>query len=183
MQSRLSFCSVTKSCLTICNPMTVAGQAFLTFTISWSLLKFMSISLVMPSKSLILCHPILFLPSIFSSIKVFSNESVFASGGQRTGVSASALVLPMNIQGRFPLIDWFDLFTVQQTLESSPAPHFESIISSEFNLLMVQHSHPYMTIGKAIALTIRIFVSKVMSLLYNTLLRFVVAFLQGASIF
>ena len=91
----------------------------------------MSISLVMLSNRLILSHSILFLPSIFPSIMVFSNELVFASGGQRIGVSVSALVLPMNIQGWFPLIEWFDLFAVQQTLESSLVPHFESIISSE----------------------------------------------------
>ena len=84
-------------------PWTAAGQASLSFTISWSLLKLMSIKSVMPSNNLILCHPLHFLPSIFPSISIFSNESVFASGSQSTGASASASDLPMNIQDWFPL--------------------------------------------------------------------------------
>ena len=82
-------------------PWTAAYQASLSFTISQSLLKLMSIESVMPSNHLILCCPFLLLPSIFSSIRVFSNESVFASGDQSIGASAS--VLPMNLQGWFPL--------------------------------------------------------------------------------
>ena len=77
-------------------------QASLSFTISQSLLKCMSIKSVMISNYIILCHPLL-LPSIFPSIWVFSNESAFASGGQNIGASASVSVLPMNIQGSFPL--------------------------------------------------------------------------------
>ena len=68
------FSSVAKLCPTLCNPWTAACQAFLSFTISWSLLKFMSIELMMPSNHLILCHSLLLLPSIFPSIRVFSNE-------------------------------------------------------------------------------------------------------------
>jgi len=80
-------------------PWTAACQASLAITNSWSLLKIMPIEPVMPSNHLILCHPLLLPPSIFPSIRVFSNESVFfASGGQSIGVSASASVLPMNIQ-------------------------------------------------------------------------------------
>ena len=82
-------------------PWTAAWQASLSITNSWSLLKFMSIELVMPSNHLILCCPLL-LPSIFLSIKVFSNESA-TSGGQSTGASASVSVLPMNIQSWFSL--------------------------------------------------------------------------------
>ena len=78
-------------------PSTTAHQASLSFTISWSLLKLMSIELVKPLNRLILCRPLLLLPSIFPSIRVFSNE-FFTSGGQSIGVSASASVLPMNIQ-------------------------------------------------------------------------------------
>ena len=86
---------------------TATYQASLSFTISWSLLKLMSIALVMSSNYLIFCHPLLLLPSIFSSIRVFSNELIlneelFTSGGQSIGASASALVLPMNVQGWFP---------------------------------------------------------------------------------
>ena len=84
-------------------PWTAALQASLSITNSQSLLKLMSIELVMPSNHLILCHPLLLLPSIFPSIRVFSMNQFFASGGQRIRVSASASVIPMNIQDRFPL--------------------------------------------------------------------------------
>ena len=80
-----------------------AHQASLSFTISRNLLKLMSIELVMLSNHLILCRPLLLLPSISPSIRVFSRSQLFASGGQSTGASASGSVLPMNIQGRFPL--------------------------------------------------------------------------------
>ena len=84
-------------------PWTAALQTSLSLTISQSLLKFMSIPLVMPSSHLILWGPLLLLPLIFPTIRVFSNELVFASGGQNIGASASASVLPMSIQGWFPL--------------------------------------------------------------------------------
>ena len=84
-------------------PWTAAGQASLPITNSWTLLKLMSIESVMPSNHLILCCPLLLLPSIFPSIGVFSNESVLHISGQSTGVSASISVLPMNIQELFPL--------------------------------------------------------------------------------
>ena len=83
-------------------PWTAASQASLSITNSPSLLKLMSIELVLQSNHLIPCHPLL-LPSIFPSIRVFSKESGFTSGGQSIGVSASASVIPMNIQGWFPL--------------------------------------------------------------------------------
>ena len=82
-------------------PWTAALQASPSFAISWSLFKLMSFESVMRSNHLILCHPLLLLPSIFCSIRVFSNELLFTSGGQSMGASAS--VLPMNIQGLFPL--------------------------------------------------------------------------------
>ena len=85
-------------------PWTAACQASLSFTISWSLLKLTSIESVMPFKHLILCHPLLLLPSIFPSIRVFSNEvSSSHQVAKSIGVSAAASVLPMNIQDRFPL--------------------------------------------------------------------------------
>ena len=80
-----------------------ARQASLFFTIAQSLLKLMSIKLMMPSKHLILCHPLLLMPSIFSSMNIFSNESLFASGGQSLGASASAPVLSMNIHDWYPV--------------------------------------------------------------------------------
>ena len=84
-------------------PWTAARQASLSITNSWSLLKLMSNESVMPSIHLILCRPLLLLPSVFPSIRVFSMSQFFASGGQSIGVSASASVLPMNIQDWFPL--------------------------------------------------------------------------------
>ena len=84
-------------------PWTAACQAPLSSSVSWSFLRFMSIESVMLSNHLILCCPLLLLPSIFPRIRVFSNKSAFASGGQSIGTSASASVLPMNIQGWFPL--------------------------------------------------------------------------------
>ena len=107
-------------------PRTAARQASLSFTISQSLLKFMTIESVMPSNHLILCCPLLLLPSIFPRIKVFSTESaLFASGGQSTGASASASSLPMNIQGWFPL-GLTGLISLQskRPQESSPAPQW-----------------------------------------------------------
>ena len=93
-------CSVFQPCLFV-TPWIATCQASLSFTISWSLLKLMSTESVMPSNHLILCHPLLLLPSIFPSIRVFSNEWLFTSGGQSIGASASASVLPMNIQVDF----------------------------------------------------------------------------------
>ena len=92
----VQYSSVMHSCPTLCNHMECSTQASLSITNSWSLLKFMSIELVMPSNHLILYHPLLFLPSIFPNIRVFSKE-------QSIGVLASASVLPMNIQNWFLL--------------------------------------------------------------------------------
>ena len=99
------FSSVTQLCLTLGNPwsQTAARQASLSITKSQSLLILMSVKSVMPSNHLILCCPLLLPPSIFPSIRVFSNESGLCSGGQSIGASASASVLPMNIQDWFPL--------------------------------------------------------------------------------
>ena len=94
-------CSVTKSCPILCDPWTEAHQTSLSFTISWGLLKLMSIYLVISFNHFILCHLLPLLPSIFSSIRLFS--WVFTSGGQSIGASASASVLPMNVHGWFPL--------------------------------------------------------------------------------
>ena len=82
---------------------TVTQQASLSFTVSWSLLKLVSIELVMPPNHLILCHPLLLLPSVLLSIRVFLMSWLFTSGGQSIGTSALASVLPVNIQDLFPL--------------------------------------------------------------------------------
>ena len=92
-----------KSCLTRRLPWTAACQASLSFTISLSLLKLMSIESVMPSNHLILCRPLLLLSSVFPSIRVCLMSCLFPLGGQGIGASASVPVLPMNIQGWFPL--------------------------------------------------------------------------------
>ena len=138
----------------------------------------MSIESVMPSSYLILCLPLLLLPSIFPSIRVFSSESVLRIRRPKYW-SFSFNISPSNEYSGLSSfrIDWFDLLAVQKTLRllqhhiSKPS----SLQCSAF--LMVQLSHPYMTNGKITALTIQIFVGKVMSLLFNTLSRFVTGFL------
>ena len=94
-------CSIAQSCLTLVTPWTVALQASLSFTISWSLLRLTSIESMMPSNHLILCCPLLLLPSIFPSIRVSFSESALQISS--IGASVSAIVLPMSIQGWFPL--------------------------------------------------------------------------------
>ena len=115
---------------------TAARQASLSITIYWSLLKLMSIESVMPSNHLVLYCPILFLPLIFPSIRVFSNSQLFASDGQSIGVSASTSVLPINTQDWFPL-GWTGLISLQSKGLSRvfSTPQFKSINSSVLSLL------------------------------------------------
>ena len=139
----------------------------------------MSIESVMPSNHLILCRPLLLPPSIFPSIKVFSNESVLRIRWSKYW-SFSFSISPSNeYSGLISFrIDWFDLFAVQGILKSLLQHHNSKasiLLCSAF--FMVQLSHPYMTTGKTIALTIQTFVGKVMSLLFNMLSRLVIAFL------
>ena len=146
---------------------------------SQSLLKLMSIESVMPSNHLILCHPLLLPPSIFPSIRVFSNDPLnqfLTSGGQSIGVWASASVLPMNAQDWSPSgwTGWIFLQSKGLSRVFSSSPPSVLWCSSFF---IVQLSHPYMTTGKTIALTRRTFVGKVMSLLFNMLSRLGIAFL------
>ena len=144
----------------------IAHQASLSLTISWSLLKFTFIELVMPSNHLILCCPLL-LSSIFPSIRVFSNEWSFHI---RWPKYQSLSIGPFNqYSGLISFkIDWFDLLAVQGTLKSVLQHHSSKALilqcSAFFTVLL---SHPYMTSGKTIALTIQTFVGKVMSLLFN----------------
>ena len=160
-------------------PWTATCQAFLSITNSRSLLKRMSIKLVMPSNHLILCRPLLLLPLIFSSTRVFSSESVLCIRWPKYW-SFSFNISPSNeYTGLISFrMDWLDLLAVQGTLKSLLQHH-----SSKASILWrsafftVQLSHPYMTTGKTIALTRRNFVGKVMSLLFNTLSRLVIAFL------
>ena len=146
-------------------PWTAAHQDFLSITNSQSLLKFMSIELLMPSNHLILCHPLLLLPSIFPSIRVFSSELALHISEPKYW-SFSFSISPSNeYKGQISFrIDWFGLLDVQGT-SKSPLQHHSSKASilqcSAF--FMVQVPHPHMTTGKTIALTIWTFVSKVMS--------------------
>ena len=175
----IQFSSVTQLYPTLCNPMDCRISASLSITNSWSLLKLMSITSVMPSNYLILCCPLLLLPLIFPSIRVFSSESVLRIRLPKYW-SFSFSISPFNeYSGLISLrIDWFDLLTIQGTLKSLLQHH-----SSKASILwhsaffIVQLSHPYMTSGKTIALTRRTFVGKVMSLLFNMLSRMVIAFL------
>ena len=155
-------------------PWTAAHQASLSFTISWSELKLMSIESVMPPNYLILCHPLLLLPSLFPIIRVFSNELALPNRWPKYS-SISFSVSPSNeYSGLISFrIDWFDLLVVQGTLKSSKA-----LILWCSAFFMVQFSPLYMTTGKTIALTIWTFVGKVMSLLFHMLSGFVIAFLS-----
>ena len=147
---------------------TAARQASLSITNSQSLLKFMSIELVMPSNHLILRHPLLLLPSIFPSIRVFSNESVLRIRWQKYW-SFSFSISPSNkYSGLISFrMDWLDLLAVQGTLKS-PLQHHSSKASilRHSAFFIVQLSHPHMTTGKTKALNRRTFVGKVMSLLF-----------------
>ena len=133
----------------------------------------------MPSSHLILYRPLLLLPSIFPSIRVFAKESVLHIRWPKDW-SFSFTISPSNeYSGMISFrMDWFDLLAVQETLKSLLQHHSSKasiLLSSAF--FTVQLSHPYMTTGKTIALTRRTFVGKVMSLLFNMLSRFVIAFL------
>ena len=152
-------------------PWTAAHQASLSITNSWNLPKLMSIELVMPSNHLILCRPLLLLPSIFSSIRVFSNESTVHIRWPKYW-SFSFSISPSSehsglISSR---MDWLDLLAVQGTLKSLLQHHSSKASIFQQSAFFLAHlSHPYMTNGKTIALTIQIFVGKLMSLLFNTL--------------
>ena len=160
-------------------PWVTAHQAYLSITNSRSLLKLMSIESVMPSSHLILCHPLLLLPPIPPSIRVFFNESSLcirwpkywsiSPSNEHTGLISFRM-------------EWLDLFAVQGTLKSLLQHH-----SSKASILWhsafftVQLSHPYMTTGKTIALTRTTFVGKVMSLLFNMLSRLVITLLPRSN--
>ena len=150
----------------------------MSFTISRSLFKLVFIEAVIPSNHLILCR-ILLLPSIFPSIRAFSNESALRIRWPKYWNFSYGISLSNESSGLISFrIHWFDLLAVQGTLKSLLQHH-----SSNASILkcsaffMVELSHPYMTTGKTVALTIRTFVGKVMSLLFNTLSRLVIGFL------
>ena len=151
------------------------------FTISWSLLKLISIESMIPSNHLILCRPLL-LPSIFPNIRLFSNESALPIKWPKYWSFSFSMRPSSEYSGLISFrTDWFDLLAVQGTLKNLLQHHSSVLQHSAF--FIVQFSHPYMTIGKTIALTRQTFVSKVMSPIFNMLSRLVIAFLPRASVF
>ena len=160
-------------------PWTAARQASLSITNSRSLLKLMSIESVMPSNHLILYRPLLFLPSIFPNIRVFSNESVLPITWPKYW-SFSFSISPSNEYSGLISFrkDWLDLLAVQGTLKSLLQYHSsKASILQHSAFFIARLSHPYMTTEKTIALTRWTFVGKVMSLFFNMLSRLVISFL------
>ena len=156
------FSSVAQSCPTLCHPMNHSTQASLSITNSRSSLRLTPIESVMPSSHLILCHPLLLLPSIFPSIKVFSNESVLCIRWPKYWSFSVSISHSNKHPGLISFrMDWLDLLAGQGTLKSLLQHH-----SSEASILWcsafftVQLSDPYMTTGKAIALSRRAFLAK-----------------------
>ena len=148
-------------------PWTTAHQAPLSITNSWSLLKLTSTESSMPSNHLVLCRPLLLLPSIFPTIRVFSKESVLPIKWPKSWSFNFSISPFSEYSGLISFrIDWLDLLAGQGTLQ-----HYSSKVPILWRsaFFMVQLSYPYMTTGKTIALTRQTFVNKVMSLLFNML--------------
>ena len=159
-------------------PWTAAHQPSLSITNSWSLLELMSTESVTPSNHLILCHPLLLLPSIFPSIRVFPNESVLQIRWPKYW-SFSFNISPSNeYSGLISFrMDWLELLTVQGTLKSLLQHHnSKTSILPRSAFFIVQISHPYINTGKTKALTRQTFVGKVMSLPFNMLSTLVITF-------
>ena len=175
-------CSVIKLCQLFVTPWAAAHKASLSFTISRSLLKLMSIESVMPSNHLILYHPILLPPSIFPSTRVFSNESVLRIRWPKYW-SFSFNISPSNEDSGLISfrMDWLDLLAVQGTLKSLLQHHSsKASIFWHSTFFIVQFSHPYMTTRETLTLTRWRFVGKVMSLPFNMLSRLAITFLPGS---
>ena len=160
-------------------PWITARQASLSITNSRSSLRLMSIESVMPPSHLILCRPLLLLPPIPPSIRVFSNESTLRMRWPKYWSFNFSIIPSKEIPGLISFrMDWLDFLAVQGTLKSLLQPHSsKASILRRSAFFIVQLSHPYMTTGKTIALTRWTFVGKVISLLFNMLSRLVIAFL------
>ena len=177
-------CSAAQSCPTLCGPVDGSTPGLPVHHQLPELLKLMSMESVMSSNHLILGRPLLLPPLIFPSIRVFSNESALRIRWPEYW-SFSFSTSPSNeYSGLISfIIDWFGLLGVQGTLKSLLQHHIsKASILLHSALLMVQLSHPYMTTGKTIALTIGTFVCKVMSLLFNMLSRFAIDFLPRSEL-
>ena len=145
----------------------------------------MSIESVMPSSNLILCRPLLLLPPIPPSLRVFSNESTLRMRWPKYWSFSFSIIPSKEIPGLISFkMDWLDLLAVQGTLKSVLQHHSsKASILQHSAFFTVQLSYPYMTTGKTIALTRQTFVGKVMSLLFSMLPRLVIIFFQGVSVF
>ena len=161
----------------------IPWTASLSITNSLSLLKLMSIELVMPSNHFILCHPLLLPPSIFPSIRVFSNKSVLCIRWPKYWSFSFSISPSSEYSGLISFrMDWLDLLAVQGTLKSLLQHNSKASILQLSAFFIVQLSHLYRTTGKTIALTRWTF-GKVMSLLFNMLSRLVIAFFPRSSVF
>ena len=171
--------SVAQSCLTLSNPMNHRTPGSLSITNSRSLLNHMPIESVMPSSHLILCHPLLLLPPIPPSIRVFSNESTLRRRWPKYWQFSFSIIPSNEHPGLISFrMDSLDLLAVQGTLKSLLQHHSSKASIFQCSaFLTVQLSHPYMAIGKTIPLTRQTFVGKVMSLPFNALSRLVITFL------
>ena len=174
-------CSVVSDSST---PWTAAHQASLSITNSQSLLKLMPIELVMPSNHLILCHPLILLPSIFPNIRVFSNESTVPIRWPKYWNFSFSISTSNQHPGLICFrMDWLDLLAVQGTLRSLLQHHSsKASILQRSAFFIAQLSHPYMTTGKTITLTRWTSVGKVISLLFNMLSRLVKTFLSSHTV-
>ena len=180
LQILLFSCSVMSDSLT---PWTTPCKASLSFTVSWNLLKLMSIDLVMPSSYLKLCLPFLLLPSIFPSI-TFLLSWLFSSSGESIRRFSFSISHSDEYSGLISFrIDWFDLLAIQGISRVFFITTFQKHQFFSAQPLIVQLSQPCVTTGKTITWTIRTFVSKVISLLFNTLSRFVIVYSPGNKVY
>ena len=163
-------------------PWIAAHQASLSITNSWSSLRLTSVELVMPSSHLILCRPLLLLPPIPPSIRVFYNESTLHMRWPKYWSFSFSIIPSKEHPGLISFrMDWLDFLAVQGTLKSLHQHNSSNTsILRRSDFFTVQLSHPYMTTGKTIALTRWTFVGKVMSLLFNMISKLVIAFLPGS---
>ena len=165
--------------LLLATPRTASCQASLSFTISGGLFKLMSIESVMPSSHLILGCPLLLLPPVPPSIRVFSSESTLCMRWPKYWSISFSIIPSKEIPGLISFrMDWLDLLAAQGTRKSLLQHHSSKASILQCSAFFTVHlSHPYMTTGKTIALTRWTFVGKVMSLLFNMLCRLVIPFL------
>ena len=177
-KTSVQFSTVAQPCPALCDPMDYSTPGLPVHHQLRSLPKLMSIESVMPSSHLILCRSLLLLPSIFLSIRVFSNESALPTRWPKYW-SFSFSISPSEHSGLISFrMDWLDLLAVQGTLKSLLQHHSsKASILQPSAFFIVQLSHPYMTTGKTISLIRWTFVGKIMYVLFNMLSRLVITFL------